>query len=104
MLNNSIPLFVLDFFFNLFEEGVLIKQTEVLTEKKPRSFYKCFSVCFGSVVLKNTPKSFPDKTLVLAPPSPSFPLFSEGAENSACHQQSMESFEEHKLSHCKKGV
>lgn len=33
MLNNSIPLFVLDFFFNLFEERVLIKQTEVLTEK-----------------------------------------------------------------------
>lgn len=89
------------------KKGALIEQTEVQTEKKnkTRRFYKCFSVCFGSeCCVDETPKSLSDKTLVLAPPFPYFPIFSECAENPACHQQSLESFEEHKLSHCKKGV
>lgn len=105
MLNNWIPLFVLDFFLTSLKKGALIEQTEVLTEKNLRCFCKCFPVYFRSeCLLKKTARSVPDKTLVLAPPSPRFPLFSECAENSACHQQFLESFEEHKLSHCKKGV
>lgn len=57
-----------------------------------------FFCVFGEWALNWENRSSPGKTLILAPPFPHFLLFSECAENSACHQQSLECFEEHKLS------